>query len=146
MVLAGRRINDAMGSWAAEQLVLAMARKGLSLQGAKVAVLGLSFKENCPDLRNTRVVDVVRGLEGFGLQVEVIDWAELEGLPPVPQGAPAGTSRSASCRHRGSPRSKPRTGCSPNPKLQLPIRQPALAASVTAVCPAYAGATVSPAH
>ncbi len=77
VVLAGRRINDAMGSWAAEQLVLAMARKGLSLQGAKVAVLGLSFKENCPDLRNTRVIDAVRGLEGFGLQVEVIDpWVD----------------------------------------------------------------------
>lgn len=77
VVLAGRRINDAMGSWSAEQLVLAMARKGLSLQGAKVAVLGLSFKENCPDLRNTRVVDAVHGLEGFGLQVEVIDpWVD----------------------------------------------------------------------
>ena len=77
VVLAGRRINDAMGTWAAEQLVLAMARKGLSLQGARVAVLGLSFKENCPDLRNTRVIDAVRCLQGFGLQVEVIDpWVE----------------------------------------------------------------------
>jgi UDP-N-acetyl-D-galactosamine dehydrogenase len=77
VVLAGRRINDAMGTWAAEQLVLAMARQGLNLQGARVAVLGLSFKENCPDLRNTRVVDAVRGLQGFGLQVEVIDpWVE----------------------------------------------------------------------
>ena len=77
VVLAGRRINDAMGSWAAEQLVLAMARRGLNLQGARVAVLGLSFKENCPDLRNTRVVDAVRGLQGFGLEVEVIDpWVD----------------------------------------------------------------------
>lgn len=77
VVLAGRRINDAMGSWAAEQLVLAMARRGLELPGARVAVLGLSFKENCPDLRNTRVVDVVKGLRSFDLDVEVIDpWVD----------------------------------------------------------------------
>jgi UDP-N-acetyl-D-glucosamine/UDP-N-acetyl-D-galactosamine dehydrogenase len=77
VVLAGRRINDGMGRWAAEQLVLAMARQGLALPGAKVAVLGLSFKENCPDVRNTRAVDVVRGLEGFGLEVEVFDpWVD----------------------------------------------------------------------
>ena len=77
VVLAGRRINDAMGSWAAEQLVLALARRGLELPGARVAVLGLSFKENCPDLRNTRVVDVVKGLRSFDLDVEVIDpWVD----------------------------------------------------------------------
>jgi UDP-N-acetyl-D-galactosamine dehydrogenase len=77
VVLAGRRINDAMGSWAAEQLVLAMARRGLSLKGARVAVLGLSFKENCPDLRNTRVIDAVRALQGFDLAVEVVDpWVD----------------------------------------------------------------------
>jgi UDP-N-acetyl-D-galactosamine dehydrogenase len=79
VVLAGRRINDGMGSWAAEQLVLAMARRGLAQPGAKVAVLGLSFKENCPDVRNTRAVDVVRSLEGFGLDVEVFDpWVDPE--------------------------------------------------------------------
>jgi len=79
VVLAGRRINDAMGSWAAEQLVLAMARRGLSLPGAKVAVCGLTFKENCPDVRNTRAVDVVRTLQGFDLAVEVIDpWVNAE--------------------------------------------------------------------
>jgi UDP-N-acetyl-D-galactosamine dehydrogenase len=79
VVLAGRRINDAMGSWAAEQLVLAMARRGLSLPGAKVAVCGLTFKENCPDVRNTRAVDVVRTLRGFDLVVEVIDpWVDGE--------------------------------------------------------------------
>jgi UDP-N-acetyl-D-galactosamine dehydrogenase len=77
VVLAGRRINDAMGSWAAEQLVLAMARRGLGLPGAKVAVLGLSFKENCPDVRNTRAVDVVRTLQSFDLDVDVIDpWVD----------------------------------------------------------------------
>ena len=77
VVLAGRRINDAMGSWVAEQLVLAMARRGQHLPGAKVAVLGLSFKENCPDLRNTRVVDLVHTLRSFDLEVEVIDpWVQ----------------------------------------------------------------------
>jgi UDP-N-acetyl-D-galactosamine dehydrogenase len=79
VVLAGRRINDGMGRWAADQLVLAMARRGLAQPGAKVAVLGLSFKENCPDVRNTRAVDVVRGLESFGLEVEVFDpWVDPE--------------------------------------------------------------------
>jgi UDP-N-acetyl-D-galactosamine dehydrogenase len=79
VVLAGRRINDGMGRWAADQLVLAMARRGLVQPGAKVAVLGLSFKENCPDVRNTRAVDVVRGLESFGLEVEVFDpWVDPE--------------------------------------------------------------------
>ena len=54
-----------------------MARRGLELPGARVAVLGLSFKENCPDLRNTRVVDVVKGLRSFDLDVEVIDpWVD----------------------------------------------------------------------
>jgi len=68
-----------MGRWAADQLVLAMARRGLAQPGAKVAVLGLSFKENCPDVRNTRAVDVVRGLESFGLEVEVFDpWVDPE--------------------------------------------------------------------
>jgi UDP-N-acetyl-D-galactosamine dehydrogenase len=79
VVLAGRRINDGMGRWAADQLVLAMAKRGLAQPGAKVAVLGLSFKENCPDVRNTRAVDVVRGLESFGLEVEVFDpWVDPE--------------------------------------------------------------------
>jgi UDP-N-acetyl-D-glucosamine/UDP-N-acetyl-D-galactosamine dehydrogenase len=79
VVLAGRRINDAMGSWVGEQLVLAMARRGLPLPGAKVAVLGLTFKENCPDVRNTRVVDLVHTLRSFDLEVEVIDpWVDPE--------------------------------------------------------------------
>ena len=77
VVLAGRRINDGMGAWAAEQLVLAMAKSGQRVVGAKVAVLGLSFKENCPDLRNTKVVDVITTLQGYGMEVMVVDpWVD----------------------------------------------------------------------
>ena len=77
MILAGRRINDAMGAYVADQFILAMARRGLPLTGARVLVLGLAFKENCPDLRNTRVVDIVAKLADFGLQVDVCDpWVD----------------------------------------------------------------------
>ncbi len=73
VVLAGRRINDTMGRWVVEQLVLEMARRRMVLGGAKVLVLGLTFKENCPDLRNTRVVDVLQVLTDYGMQPIVVD-------------------------------------------------------------------------
>ena len=73
VVLAGRRINDGMGRWVVEQLVLEMARRGMVIAGAKVLVLGLSFKENCSDLRNTRVVDVIKALQAYGMEPQVID-------------------------------------------------------------------------
>ena len=77
VVLAGRRINDGMGRWVVEQLVLEMARRGMVLGGSRVLVLGLTFKENCPDLRNTRVVDVVQALVDYGMQPVVVDgWAD----------------------------------------------------------------------
>ncbi len=77
VVLAGRRINDGMGRWLVEQLVLELARRGLVIAGARVLVLGLSFKENCPDLRNTRVVDVIEALKRYGMEVEVVDpWVD----------------------------------------------------------------------
>jgi UDP-N-acetyl-D-galactosamine dehydrogenase len=77
VILAGRRINDGMGAYVAEQLVLAMARKGLPITGARVLVLGLAFKENCPDLRNTRVVDILARLREYGLEVDVCDpWVD----------------------------------------------------------------------
>ena len=77
VVLAGRRINDGMGRWLAEQLVLALAQRRQPVVGSRVLVLGLSFKENCPDLRNTKVVDLIRGLERYGMQVEVVDpWVD----------------------------------------------------------------------
>ena len=73
VILAGRRINDAMGAYVADQLVLLMTRKGLQVGGARVLVLGLTFKENCPDTKNTRVVDVIERLREYGAVVEVAD-------------------------------------------------------------------------
>lgn len=77
VVLAGRRINDGMGRWLVEQLVLELARSGQVIAGARVLVLGLSFKENCPDLRNTRVVDVIEALRRYGMEAVVVDpWVD----------------------------------------------------------------------
>ncbi|MEO6388428.1 MAG: nucleotide sugar dehydrogenase [Croceibacterium sp.] len=73
VVLAGRRINDSMGQQVAMRLVRAMIRKGLTIKGCRVLVLGLTFKENCPDLRNTRVVDIIGELEDLGIRVDVYD-------------------------------------------------------------------------
>jgi len=73
IILAGRRINDGMSNYVADQLVLLMARAGLTLDRAKVLVLGLAFKENCPDIRNTRVMDLVYRLEEYGITVDVAD-------------------------------------------------------------------------
>jgi len=73
VVLAGRRINDGMGRWLAEQLVIGLAQRRKMVVGARVLVLGLSFKENCPDLRNTKVVDLIRGLERYGMEPELVD-------------------------------------------------------------------------
>ncbi len=73
VILAGRRINDGMGAHVAGRLVKAMAQRGLALQGGRVLVLGLTFKEDCPDLRNTRVIDVIHELRDYGLEVDVHD-------------------------------------------------------------------------
>jgi UDP-N-acetyl-D-galactosamine dehydrogenase len=79
VVLAGRRINDGMGRWVVEQLVLEMARRGHVIAGSNVLVLGLTFKENCPDLRNTRVVDVIDVLRRYGMEPVLVDpWANAE--------------------------------------------------------------------
>jgi len=77
MILAGRRINDNMGLFVAMQVVRLMVRKGVSLPDARILVMGITFKEDCPDVRNTRVVDVIRELQEFGADVEVYDpWAD----------------------------------------------------------------------
>lgn len=73
VILAGRRINDSMGKFVAEKVVKTMVRSGARIHGGRVIVLGLTFKENCPDLRNSRVPDIVRELESFGLTVVVHD-------------------------------------------------------------------------
>jgi UDP-N-acetyl-D-galactosamine dehydrogenase len=77
MILAGRRINDNMGLYVASEVVKRMVRKGMSLPKSRILVLGFTFKENCPDVRNTRVVDLVRELRGYGCSVEIYDpWAD----------------------------------------------------------------------
>ena len=79
IILAGRRINDGMGAHIAGQVVKTMLKKGIVVQGARVLVLGLTFKENCPDLRNTRVIDVIHELQDYGLSVDVHDpWANAD--------------------------------------------------------------------
>jgi UDP-N-acetyl-D-galactosamine dehydrogenase len=91
VILAGRRINDAMGAYVADQVIKLMARKGINPVGARVLVLGLAFKENCPDLRNTRVVDILTALREYHVQADVhdpwIDPAQAQheyGLEPLP--------------------------------------------------------------
>tara|TARA_R110002012_G_scaffold243683_2_gene418362 strand:- start:14657 stop:15931 length:1275 start_codon:yes stop_codon:yes gene_type:complete len=77
VILAGRRINDGMGAYVAGQLVKAMLKRRIQVNGARVLILGLTFKENCPDLRNTRVIDVVAELQEYGVQVDVHDpWVD----------------------------------------------------------------------
>jgi len=77
LILAGRRINDHMGFYVAAQFLKLLAKKGISLSVARILVMGLTFKENCPDLRNTRVVDIITELKSYGLQVDVYDpWAD----------------------------------------------------------------------
>ena len=73
VILAGRRINDGMGKFIAEKTLKMMVRAGSSIKGAKVNVLGLTFKENCPDLRNSRVPDIINELKSYGLEVHVHD-------------------------------------------------------------------------
>ncbi|WP_153161459.1 nucleotide sugar dehydrogenase [Zoogloea sp. 1C4] len=73
VILAGRRINDSMGKYVAEETVKTMIQNGLNIKGADVIVLGLTFKENCPDLRNSKVIDVIRELQSYGVKVHVHD-------------------------------------------------------------------------
>jgi len=76
MILAGRRINDGMGAYVAGQLVKGMLKKRIQVEGSRVLVMGLTFKENCPDLRNTRVVDILKELAEYDVTVDICDpWA-----------------------------------------------------------------------
>ncbi|NJA89617.1 Vi polysaccharide biosynthesis UDP-N-acetylglucosamine C-6 dehydrogenase TviB [Rhodocyclus tenuis] len=94
IILAGRRLNDGMGPYVVAQLVKAMTKKRIHVDGARVLVMGLAFKENCPDLRNTRVVDIVAELADYHCQVDVFDpWVSAEeaeheyGISPIKQPA-----------------------------------------------------------
>lgn len=73
IILAGRRLNDSMGKYVVTQLVKTMIKKRIHVEGAKVLILGLSFKENCPDVRNTKVIDIVHGLQEYNIEVDVYD-------------------------------------------------------------------------
>jgi len=73
IILAGRRLNDSMGAYVAEQVSKLMTRKHIPIVGSKALILGLTFKENCPDLRNTRVIDLIQKLESFNCKVDVYD-------------------------------------------------------------------------
>ena len=90
IILAGRRLNDSMGAYVVTQLVKTMTQRRIHVQGARVLVMGLAFKENCPDLRNTRVVDIIKELAEYDVQADVYDpWVSAEeaqheyGITPV---------------------------------------------------------------
>lgn len=77
IILAGRRLNDGMGTYVVTQLVKKMIKKKIQVEGAKVLLLGLSFKENCPDIRNTKIIDIVKELEEYHIEVDVYDpWVD----------------------------------------------------------------------
>ena len=79
IILSGRRLNDGMGSYIAGEVVKLMIRKGHTIRDSRILLLGMTFKENCPDIRNSRVVDVYRGLQEFGVLIDVYDpWANAE--------------------------------------------------------------------
>lgn len=90
MILAGRRINDNMSRYVASEFVKALLQKGITVKGARVLIMGLTFKENCPDIRNTKVVDIIDEFKEYGVDVDVFDpWVDAEeaqheyGVTPV---------------------------------------------------------------
>jgi UDP-N-acetyl-D-galactosamine dehydrogenase len=79
MILAGRRLNDEMGKYVADRVIKLMLQRKIEVSGAKILIMGLSFKENCPDLRNTKVIDIIAEFRDYGLEVEVYDpWVDPE--------------------------------------------------------------------
>lgn len=92
IILAGRRLNDGMGAYVVSQLVKAMMNRRIQVAGARVLVMGLTFKENCPDLRNTRIIDIIRELGEYSVKVDVYDpWVSTEeamheyDITPIPE-------------------------------------------------------------
>ncbi|WIY52434.1 Vi polysaccharide biosynthesis UDP-N-acetylglucosamine C-6 dehydrogenase TviB [Devosia sp. YIM 151766] len=95
VILAGRRLNDGMGGYVVSQLVKKMLKERLHVDGARILVMGFAFKENCPDVRNTRVIDIVRELSDYNARVDVLDpWVDAEaaeaeyGIRPVAEAEP----------------------------------------------------------
>jgi nucleotide sugar dehydrogenase len=77
IILAGRRMNDGMGEYVADRVVKLMLKKGIQVLGSRILVLGFTFKENCPDVRNTRVIDIIRTLKEYNLSIDIFDpWAD----------------------------------------------------------------------
>jgi UDP-N-acetyl-D-galactosamine dehydrogenase len=81
IILAGRRLNDSMGEYVASQIVKCMIKKGIAINNASLLMLGITFKENCPDVRNTKVADLIFALQDYGIQVTIFDpWANPEAV------------------------------------------------------------------
>jgi len=81
IILAGRRVNDSMGQYVASEVIKLMAKNNIAINGAKILVLGITFKENCPDVRNTKAVDVINQLKSYGTQVTIYDpWASKQAV------------------------------------------------------------------
>lgn len=79
IILAGRRLNDGMGSYVGHQVIKLMIKKGITIAKSRILILGITFKENCPDIRNSRVIDVIEELNEYGVQLEVYDpWADKD--------------------------------------------------------------------
>ena len=79
IILAGRKMNDSMGSYVAQETVKLMIDKGISIKGSNALVLGITFKENCPDIRNSRTIDIIREFETYKVNIDVYDpWANKD--------------------------------------------------------------------
>jgi len=79
MILAGRRLNDGMGQYVVSQLVKSMLKKRIQVEGSNVLIMGLTFKENCPDIRNTKIVDIISELKEYNINVDTTDpWCSAE--------------------------------------------------------------------
>jgi UDP-N-acetyl-D-galactosamine dehydrogenase len=81
IILAGRRLNDSMGEYVATQVIKTMIKKDIRVNGAEILMLGITFKENCPDVRNTKMVDVIKALEDYNVKITIYDpWANPEAV------------------------------------------------------------------
>jgi UDP-N-acetyl-D-galactosamine dehydrogenase len=77
IILSGRRLNDGMGEYVAKEVIKLMVKRDIKINNSKVLILGFSFKENCPDIRNTKVMDIVRSLDEFGVNITIFDpWVD----------------------------------------------------------------------
>jgi len=84
VILSGRRVNDSIPEFVASKLIKLMINKEIQIKGGKVLILGFTFKENCPDIRNTKVIDVYNELEGYGLDIDVYDpWANVDQVKSI---------------------------------------------------------------